>query len=73
MWRYLFHDDLVRHYNFVASVNLPYAPHFWEVVHDLHLGLLEKNLEKLCFGSQELSCYQYWAKMRKLDCADVFK
>lgn len=49
MWRYLFHDDLVRHYNFVASVNLPYAPHFWEVVHDLHLGLLEKKSRKTVF------------------------
>nr|DAH82021.1 MAG TPA: regulatory protein [Caudoviricetes sp.] len=74
-WRYLFRKDLERYYAFLCSVNSPYAPHFWEAVHDLHLALLERNLEKLGFGPKDLDCYKFWAKTNSnlLGCADRFE
>lgn len=74
-WRYLFRKDLERFTDFLYSVNSPYAPHFWEAVHDLHLALLEKNLEKLGFGPKDLDCYKFWAKTNSnlLGCADRFE
>lgn len=74
-WRYLFRKDLERFTDFLYSVNSPYAPHFWEAVHDLHLALLERNLEKLGFGPKDLDCYKFWAKTNSnlLGCADRFE
>lgn len=74
-WRYLFRKDLERFSDFLYSVNSPYAPHFWEAVHDLHLALLERNLEKLGFGPKDLDCYKFWAKTNSnlLGCADRFE
>ena len=74
-WRYLFRKDLERFTDFLYSVNSPHAPHFWEAVHDLHLALLERNLEKLGFGPKDLDCYKFWAKTNSnlLGCADRFE
>ncbi len=60
-WRYLFRDDLERFYRLLCDMNSPYAPRFWEAIHNLNLATLENSLDRLGFPVKDLDCYKHWA------------
>lgn len=60
-WRYLFKKEIDLVYQTMRAMKSPHAPMLWEVIHDLNLIFLEKDLEKVGFPVKELKCYQYWA------------
>lgn len=60
-WRYLFRDDLERFYRLLYDMNSPYAPKFWEAIHNLNLATLENSLDRLGFPVKDLDCYKHWA------------
>lgn len=56
--RYLFRDPLMQAMKVMQALDVPNANRLWDVVHDLNLVQLERNLENLGYPVKELECYK---------------
>lgn len=56
--RYLFRDPLMQAMKVMQALNVPNANRLWDVVNDMNLVQLERNLENLGYPVKELDCYK---------------
>lgn len=62
-WRYLFRKELQLFDRLLHAMNSPYAPRFYDAVTDMHLCIMEKELERLGFPVKDLPCYEAYRQV----------
>lgn len=59
LWKYLYRPVLDRFYLMLKMADSPHAPRLWEAIHDLHLSMVERDLEQLGFDVKQMKEFKF--------------
>lgn len=59
LWKYLYRPVLDRFYLMLKMADSPHAPRLWEAIHDLHLSMVERDLEQLGFAVKQMKEFKF--------------
>lgn len=59
LWKYLYRPVLDRFYLMLKMADSPHAPRLWEAIHDLHLSMVERDLELLGFSVKQMKEFKF--------------